>query len=330
MTSQAHRNNFNLLRLIMACAVVYSHSFALLGLEEPVLWGRTLGSLSVHGFFVISGYLICQSYLRTSSLLAFTWRRVLRIVPGLVVAIAFTKALAALCGGFAANPVAYIANGPVWTLTWEAVCYAGLAALGLIGVLNRYSLPAVFASAWLLYLANMGSVSEAFAVIAPLAMMFLTGAFIFVMESTIHAEKSMGASVAGLVLITSPYIFSVVSATVRGLVPFLWGPPINDLQFMHLIYMAAFPFFVIYLGKDLRWVFEMKNDVSYGVYVFGWPLAQALIFTATALGFVWTQAGFFVATMLILLPLGYLSWRLVEKPAMRIKGLRLGAAPVAG
>lgn len=58
------------------------------------------------------------------------------------------------------------------------------------------------------------------------------------------------------------------------------------------------------LGKDLHWVFELKSDVSYDVYVFGWPLAQALVFAATAFGFLWSQMGFFAATMLILRPLG--------------------------
>lgn len=60
-------NNFNLLRLFFACCVVFSHAFALLGYAEPVLFGRSLGNFSVHAFFAISGYLICQSYVRSPS-----------------------------------------------------------------------------------------------------------------------------------------------------------------------------------------------------------------------------------------------------------------------
>lgn len=125
-----HENNFNFLRLLFASLVVFSHSYALLGLEEPVFFGRSLGNLSVHGFFVISGYLICRSYVRSTSVAAFFINRILRIVPGLAIAMIVTKVAASWCEGFEHNPVPYIANGPVWTLTWEVVCYFGLAVLG--------------------------------------------------------------------------------------------------------------------------------------------------------------------------------------------------------
>ena len=46
------KNNFDVLRLIFAVFVIFSHSFALVGKSEPVLLGRTLGNLGVHGFFL--------------------------------------------------------------------------------------------------------------------------------------------------------------------------------------------------------------------------------------------------------------------------------------
>lgn len=100
-----HKNNFNFLRLLFASMVVFSHAYALLGHEEPTLWGRSLGNLAVHGFFAISGYLICQSYVRVPHFFSFAVNRFLRIAPALVVALLFTSEIAARCDAFKTNPV---------------------------------------------------------------------------------------------------------------------------------------------------------------------------------------------------------------------------------
>lgn len=62
--SQSRDNNFNLIRMVAACSVLVSHSFALTGSgEDPVkrLIGMvTLGDLAVDLFFVASGFLVSQ------------------------------------------------------------------------------------------------------------------------------------------------------------------------------------------------------------------------------------------------------------------------------
>lgn len=55
------KNNLNAIRFILATLVIYSHSFGLLNLEEPVFLGVSLGRFSVICFFVLSGYLISKS-----------------------------------------------------------------------------------------------------------------------------------------------------------------------------------------------------------------------------------------------------------------------------
>ncbi|MET0742715.1 MAG: acyltransferase family protein, partial [Microvirga sp.] len=83
-------NNFTLMRLLLALAVVVSHAFSVASgtlTDEPLLvsTGFTLGEHAVNGFFAISGFLVTMSYDRRG------WRdyviaRTLRIAPGLVVA----------------------------------------------------------------------------------------------------------------------------------------------------------------------------------------------------------------------------------------------------
>src|ERR1700738_3258398 len=85
-------NNFDALRLIAALSVVFSHSFLIAeGSEarEPFAWitGNQciLGLVGVFVFFVISGYLVTESWCRSPAPARFALRRLSRIYPGLVV-----------------------------------------------------------------------------------------------------------------------------------------------------------------------------------------------------------------------------------------------------
>ncbi len=70
-----------------------THSFALAigsGNAEPFRnsLGMTLGSVAVDIFFIVSGFLVTGSLLKTQSAIAFSWTRVLRISPALFVMLA--------------------------------------------------------------------------------------------------------------------------------------------------------------------------------------------------------------------------------------------------
>jgi peptidoglycan/LPS O-acetylase OafA/YrhL len=81
-------NNLNFLRLIAAGLVLYGHSAILLGHPEPLfLSWMPLGPLGVAIFFVISGYLVTQSWQQDPNLQRFFIRRCFRIFPGLIVCV---------------------------------------------------------------------------------------------------------------------------------------------------------------------------------------------------------------------------------------------------
>ena len=98
------RNSLNCLRLVLAVAVIVSHTWPLGGYgPDPVIAGETLGTWAVAGFFAISGYLIANSRLHLP-FGTFVVRRVLRIYPGYlvcleVVAAGFAPLSAALGSG---------------------------------------------------------------------------------------------------------------------------------------------------------------------------------------------------------------------------------------
>ena len=85
-------NNFNLIRMIAASAVIFSHSFALaLGERgvEPVynMLGMSFGEIALNIFFITSGLLVTRSLCFRSNLRQFVLARALRIYPALIVCI---------------------------------------------------------------------------------------------------------------------------------------------------------------------------------------------------------------------------------------------------
>ena len=88
-------NNFDLLRLALAILVIFSHSYQLVtgGETAEPLHAATRGQLSsgllaVGWFFAISGYLITQSWENSRTLWSYLKKRVYRIYPGFIVAMA--------------------------------------------------------------------------------------------------------------------------------------------------------------------------------------------------------------------------------------------------
>ena len=59
---------------------------------------------------------------------------------------------------------------------------------------------------------------------------------------------------------------------------------------------------------------KIKNDLSYGVYIISFPIQQLFVFLFSPAPVV-----LFLITLLFVLPLAYLSWHLIEQPALRLK-----------
>ena len=181
-TSHA-RNNFDTIRLAMALLVVWSHSFAIyVGSEdgEPIslLMNGTYnaGNIGVLVFFIISGFLICQSYDQRNTVRKYFERRVRRIYPGYLVATAIcafviipifsshadlsTKEVFKTLGlnlllqnYFPPSDVfdGRALNGSLWSIPFEFWCYIGLAILGLSQLLiERWSIVAIASLAMLI------------------------------------------------------------------------------------------------------------------------------------------------------------------------------------
>jgi len=167
-------NNLNLVRMIAASAVMFSHAYALsLGQMdgEPIfaLTDQPVAAYAVALFFGISGLLIARSWERRPDPAHFVIARFLRLYPALAAVLTVTL-LAALAvttlpaaafladprtasyvpsnlaladpqytlpGVFNGNPYGPAINGSLWTLFYEVLCYAGVLAAGIAGLFAR-------------------------------------------------------------------------------------------------------------------------------------------------------------------------------------------------
>ena len=82
-----HKNNFDFLRLLFAALVVVHHCYPISGIsEQDPLYYFSNSTLSysyigVRGFFIISGYLIFQSLMRSHGITDYLVKRLLRNYP---------------------------------------------------------------------------------------------------------------------------------------------------------------------------------------------------------------------------------------------------------
>jgi peptidoglycan/LPS O-acetylase OafA/YrhL len=331
-------NGFSALRLALALMVVLSHAASVVTgrfEDEPLVHatGFSLGEHAVNGFFAVSGFLVTMSYDRRG------WRdyvlaRSLRILPGLIAATlvvglglgaAMTrlplaeycaspevwrfvrgtllsfKSNASLPGVFENNPLRS-PLGTVWTLKYETICYAAVLAVGFFGFLRRrWAVPALAAGlaltlAWLEFTAP--TLPKGVETALRLPLIFACGACLYLGRDRIR----LGAwPLVGLVLavLLQPHA------------------PARTLLFVAESYAAIWLAFLPVLARP---ALDPKADLSYGVYLYGWPVQQSLHALSPSAGALALLAPAILLTLIV----AAASWYGIEKPALRLKARAMG------
>lgn len=351
MTSPSTRsNNLDALRLLGAAAVILGHAYPLTGRTVPIpgLLGFPVHALGVVVFFSISGYLITASWSRSPDVASYAAARALRILPALAVTVVLTvfvlgpllTSLTAaqyfadprslrylvnivmqpqydLPGVFVDLPYPGAVNGSLWTLPAEVFCYVAVPVLCLV---PRMARPLTFGAALV--------VSLVLAAVPAVESPVIYGS---VLSDAAHMWTFFAAgALLRLAHERVPNLFRTDVAVVLTLVHSLliamyptWIPGISWATLPYVVLtvgLASTP----YVRRAARF-----GDLSYGMYLVGFPVQQLVV----------AYVGVLALSVNLVLVVGisallsWVSWRLVEAPSLRLKGVvvrrRPGAAPAA-
>lgn len=320
-------NNFHLLRLVAALAVIYGHAYPIVGSGDADLYlklvgNKFIGGVAVDIFFVISGLLIASS-LEHGSLRRFAWARVLRIFPALVVCTALCAFVLGpllttaphyfgdeqafryfinnatnwrteyfLPGVFASNPDKAI-NGSLWSLPVEFRMYGIFFLLGALGLMRKGRYAAVAIG---LVLAGL-ALFPRYPALQQYENWLTTGAFFIAGGFAWVYRDGLKLSIWGVVAALA------LCAVAMG------SPGFKYAYSVALVYVVLYVAYVPKLPK-IR-----GRDISYGVYLYGWPAQQLLVYWMPGMH---PLINAFLG-MLVASALGFASWELIERPALQFK-----------
>ncbi len=290
------KNNLDLIRFLAAAMVIYAHSFPLVQGEsgaDPLVHfsdgQMSFGSLGVCILFLFSGFFITKSVLHKQSARAFFMARIFRLFPPLIVVVLACvfilgplmtelpistyfsssqtwKYLANICfvpvhelpGVFLQNPYDATVNGVLWTLLVEVFCYIACFLFCRLHLLDEkkmgFTIP-VMAALYILGFVAFRDVPVLTARFRPCGM-FYAGMLAYVYRNRIRLHP---AGVAG------------------GLALFVIGLRMGFLEKLLLVSLPYPLLFLAFGTKKKLDGFARHGEISYGMYLTAWPVAQCLV-----------------------------------------------------
>lgn len=341
--NNVHINNFDWIRIVAAVTVLYGHAFPLTNTASLTILDNSIQATAVKIFFVVSGYLVCLSWMSNPNIIHFVSKRVLRIFPGLIVVVAFSALIVGplvtsltkaeyfsnpnfykyffnlilypiynLPGVFSNLPYKIAVNGSLWSLPIEFFMYLLLPILITISGIKtiKYSL-IIF------------TVATCVA-----SLVFLRSSFYELPRIVIYGSSVRSAiDVCPYFLIGAAYArydlkkYLNIEVALAGVCILALLQP-SSLWMRELCLYFILPYTVLSFamsGQRLFSIIGKFGDFSYGVYLYGFLIEQLLnqIFRGelTAL-----QDAFYSLPVTFILAI--LSWKFVERPCLRLK-LRL-------
>lgn len=297
------RNNaFDLLRILLALSVLAAHGILIGGyqLQDPLAYfskGQTdLAALGVMGFFALSGFLITSSFDRAENAGVYIKRRLLRILPGFWVCLVVTgcifaplvfylsgKPLSVFQFTGAESSLSYIKNnfflkieqwsvkdvltsagyrdslnGSLWSLYPEMQCYCFTLMAGLCGLFQKNKMVyLIFVLTLFLYFAININFSKGYGptvlILSPamkLYVSYLAGSLLYLFGDHLIPDKK------GCIFL---FFFNLVLLKFGG----------YNLISPLLIAMTL-------IGIFRSFEVKFKYDISYGIYIYSFPLQQLL------------------------------------------------------
>lgn len=334
-----HSNNFDFLRLLFATLVIVSHSYPLSGnleIIEVLSKGQLgLGSLSVHCFFIMSGYLIMSSLQRSKTPQEYIWKRLLRIYPAYIVLLVLTMILIPIIyngknifsektywsyfsnalslykihyeinGVFENNPYPKAINGSLWSLSYEFTMYIALLFLFPLRKSKYLKLIAIC----IFLISFYCTVTETHFFKNTMKKIFLQPTEFYRLCTYFMAGSS-------LVFIN---LKKINFFWVRSLLSLILVISLYFEVYKYITYIGL-PLLILLIGTSstqfINSIGQKIGDISYGVYIYAFIVQQTLMHY-----FGFGTLELTLASIIITYILSYGSWHLVEKKMLKYKNL---------
>lgn len=337
MAENTRVNNFNIIRFVAAMMVVLGHMSHLIGVEVNLFLGQAVSTVGVKIFFLISGYLIANSFYNDSNVIRYAIRRIFRILPGLIGVVLFAVFIVGpictnlsireyfsssvtwnymknivlyiqyfLPGVFETNPYPAAVNGSLWTLPVEVLMYIAVPVIFLIfRKIEKWKLAIVLAI--LTQSLNIGIrllKLDAYYVIygtdVVSALTIIPYFFVGIVFTNEKIKRYLSLQVAtGLICVAAMLNFSEIKS--------------------ELLLFILLPYFIFSFSFVQNPVFKncfSKNDFSYGMYLYGFLIQQVVV--ERLIGYQLTLNVYFVICAILSVLFGAFSWFVIEKPAQKL------------
>ena len=333
------KNNWVLIRLCAALAVIYGHSFGMFEMpghqDITVRWltkGITYsGQIAVIIFFFLSGALVTGSLLNSNPI-AFLIKRISRLLPGLAFClvisafatfvvfpnILFEDILKYICANllntFNVGQFPSIGGSVLWEIpgTFDGHKYKALNG-------SLWTLPQEFRLYFFIFLISMISskltkrrfLGINFLILFLLLRAPITVPWIGSSDGLLGNQDAVINSIFFLIgscfyMLEIDRLKSGMHLVISILLYMLW----LSFKETHLLFFAAVVFFTLFTAKVAKLYFlKLPGDYSYGVYLYGWPAGQFLYAISPNLN----PEAAFVYTSLLALLFAIPSWHFVEK-----------------
>ena len=327
-----NKNNFDGIRIGLALIVFFGHFSVLTQVAEFKIFESIFDSnFAIKGFFAISGFLVTKSYLTSNSLLEYAEKRFRRIYPAYLSSIficLFIGVYATSLGFhefitssqtlkyflsnavflnfiqptlpfvFDGDPIQAL-DGSLWTIKVEVMLYFFIppliflfTRLGLAKTTITFFLLSVLWVYFFLFVYSGNKGGE-------IALQFPGQLSYFIFGALFAINKKMLSKIKWIALASCIILFSI-----------------SNVYAKLLIDPIAYSSIVIFLSTTACRSLNLGRygDISYGIYLYHFPIIQFLIFLGLFKINVWVG---FLSAFILTIAVAFASWHFVEKKLLK-------------
>lgn len=331
---------YDQIRLMLSVAILFWHSFLISYGQDWALefWASPFSALLavlLPMFFGLSGFLVMGSALRVQSLKVFALFRALRIAPALVTEVTLSALVVGpaltvlpprdyfsspmlfeyftslvgwihfrLPGLFTGNPVPEVVNSSLWTVGPELLCYVVLSIFIVTGIYKRPMLLVGIVVGYLAICIGTDHLPQARFLdnrvpTRVLVLCFLLGNLLYVLKGRIPFSPVLTAA-SGIVGILGLHYATQADATALT-----YPALVLVVYFVNALGLTRLPSIPV----------TKYGDYSYGIYIFGFPVQQAIMMGQSGRNPLLN----FAVALPVTFALAVLSWHGIEKPVLNLR-----------